>query len=112
MKPGETKNPGGRPRGSSILAPVLRMLAADRDEETGEGAEALARAKEYLRAVRGEIPNADLVLARHADLIERVDGKPRQTIEHDGSPISFHIGGFVVPPPALPEAEAPRALEP
>lgn len=60
---GVSGNPGGRPKGSSILAPWLRLLAADPDLETGEGARACNLANVLLESLEsGEPARAKIIL--------------------------------------------------
>lgn len=47
-QPGQSGNPGGMPKGSSILGPVLRQLAANKNEH-GEGAGAVEMAGDLMR---------------------------------------------------------------
>lgn len=61
-------NPGGKPKGASILAPLLRKLAAEPNEH-GEGKEAAALADQAILGARmGEDISGIL------KLLERTDG--------------------------------------
>ena len=63
-------NPGGRPKGASLLAPVLRKLA-EAPNEHGEGKEAEAIAQRALDAARdGDGKALSAILA----LMDRTDG--------------------------------------
>jgi hypothetical protein len=94
----------GRPKGASVKAAVLRRLAANPNEH-GEGAEAARYADEFLRSVLAGDEESTRVANNISKLIEHVDGKPRQTIEHEGTPISISVNGGVVEPPELPASE-------
>jgi hypothetical protein len=75
-KPGQSGNPGGRPKGSSVAARIQRLLAAD----DGKAAEALA--KVFL----SQGLNADFKFAK--EVIDRADGKVADRIAgHDGGPL-------------------------
>lgn len=77
FEPGQSGNPGGRPKGYSILAPLLRELAADPNEH-GEGKRAVRVAKRLLnRAERNKDIRNDLAL------MERVDGAPARNLTID-----------------------------
>lgn len=78
-------NPGGKPKGCSLVAPILRKLA-ENPNEFGEGAEAVEIANITLeRAKRGE-PIGDIL-----KLFDRTDGSLKTQIEHSTAP----------PPPPL-----------
>lgn len=84
-------NPGGRPKGSSLLAPLLRRLAKNPNED-GEGAEAVATIERLLdKARNGKDITTEL------KLIERVDGSPNQKIEHSGRLTNITIEGHPTP---------------
>lgn len=101
--PGKSGNAGGRPKGASIKAALLRELAANPDAD-GIGAKAVEAARAYLQASQGDTPEASRRAANLSQLIEHTDGKPRQTIEHEGTPVSISISGMVIEPPELPPA--------
>lgn len=76
-KPGECPNPGGRPKGSSILAPLLRKLAAQQNEH-GEGKLAEAHAEELIRLALGKAGADPKLVASQLKaalaILERADG--------------------------------------
>ena len=80
-KPGQSGNPGGRPKGR-LIDEALEELLLENDSEL-----ALAIAKKLLsRAKSGEVKAIQLV-------VERVQGKPKRQIElsgPDGGPLDIH----------------------
>ena len=72
-------NPGGRPKGCSIRAPLLRMLAEGHaDDPNGEGVQAkLLASVALIAAQKGEDITPIL------KLMERTDGKEPDKLEHD-----------------------------
>jgi hypothetical protein len=80
-KPGQSGNPGGRPKGK-LIDEALEELLLGNDSEL-----ALAIAKKLLaRAKAGEVKAIQLVA-------ERVQGKPKRQIElsgPDGGPLDIH----------------------
>lgn len=74
---GVSGNPKGRPKSSSIMQPLLRMLAAHVDE-VGEGKAAKEMASDLLQAVRsGNYRKVRSIL----DLVQFVDGPPEKRIK-------------------------------
>jgi len=75
-KPGQSGNPGGRKPGSSIVAPLNRLMA-EFPNEHGEGLLAVEHAMILRRIVQGEIDPKDAAvrLKAIAMVMERVDGK-------------------------------------
>ena len=63
--PGVSGNPGGRPKGASVLAPMLRKLAANPNEH-GEGKLAVELADQIITGalVGGDITSALKVMER------------------------------------------------
>jgi hypothetical protein len=80
-KPGQSANPGGRPKGR-LIDEALEELLLGNDSEL-----AIAIAKKLLtRAKAGEVKAIQLVA-------ERVQGKPKRQIElsgPDGGPLDIH----------------------
>jgi HPt (histidine-containing phosphotransfer) domain-containing protein len=80
-KPGQSGNPGGRPKGR-LIDEALEELLLSNDSEL-----ALAIAKKLLaRAKTGEVKAIQLVA-------ERVQGKPKRQLElsgPDGGPLDIH----------------------
>lgn len=105
--PGNQANPGGRPKGASVVAALRRKLAANPNEH-GEGAEAERVAAEFLAASRSGEEHDARRSASLGRLIEHIDGKPRQTITST-SPVApptiiVHTTEIRAPEmPALPE---------
>lgn len=88
--PNVSGNPGGRPKGASILAPLLRKLAANPNPETGEGELAEQLADEYIEAslalARGVHSSGDGGTTKYdvtpiLKLMERTDGAVTQRVE-------------------------------
>mgnify|MGYP003424094463 FL=1 len=88
-KPGQSGNPGGRPKGASPRAALRRMLAENPNEH-GEGSESAAIAARIMQIAKaiagGELDHdkALKVLEAQLKVLEQVDGKPKETIEHSG----------------------------
>jgi hypothetical protein len=76
-KPGQSGNPKGRPKGASVVEPLLRKLSLD-PNEYGEGLSARElAAKLYEKALEGDMKALSIVL-------DRVDGPVQQHLEHSG----------------------------
>jgi hypothetical protein len=96
----------GRPKGSSILAPLLRILSEDRNEH-GEGrlAEMIAQAI-VSRAVNGDDISGLL------KLVERIDGAVIKRMEHSiqsDRTVVVHAAEFVEMP-SLPGGDGVELL--
>lgn len=96
MKPGETRNPDGRPKNALSFKTILRKII-----------EASENHEDFKNPISGKIEKQDqltliiwrlLQKARSGDLkaiemmLDRVDGKPKQEIEHSGNkenPVAF-----------------------
>jgi hypothetical protein len=72
-QPGQSGNPGGRPKGSSILGPLLRKLA-ERENTHGEGARAEALAE---KAIHGAENGEDI--SSVLKLMERTDPQVKES---------------------------------
>lgn len=100
----------GRPKGSSILAPLLRILSEDRNEH-GEGRLAQLIAQTIVeRAVRGDDISGLL------KLVERIDGAVIKRMEHSiqtDRTIVIHPAEFTVIPelPGGPVVQLESAAE-
>lgn len=87
FRPGEVRNPKGRPPGASTVAPMLREMARGCviDKETGEvlkyGDKAEEAARRFIEAALAGDKQAVEALAK---LIERTDGPVETKIEHAG----------------------------
>lgn len=85
MKPGETLNPHGRPKGSRNLSTILRELL-DEEIELSDGEK--KKYKEVI--VRKLIKKAnDGDLKAITEIFDRVDGKPTQEIHHEVTETGF-----------------------
>lgn len=107
IQPGQAFNPGGRPKGASVVAALRRKLAENPNEH-GEGAEAERVAAEFLAASRSGEEQDARRSASLSRLVEHIDGKPRQTITATGvsapPTIIVHTTEIRAPEmPALPE---------
>jgi len=101
FKPGQSGNPGGRPRGASVLAPLLRKLAANPNEH-GEGAEANAAAETILALLR---QGNGKELTGLLKILDRTDGPVPKDVNHgvqEGCTVEIH-GVKVTKPPPMPE---------
>lgn len=73
--PGQSGNPGGRPKGRSIVARLRELI-----DESDESSECLARA----------IAKTGLDMAKAGDfrfwkeVLDRIDGKPPETVQSEG----------------------------
>lgn len=99
--PGVSGNPGGRPRGSSVTAPLLRLLAKDENEH-GEGRLAVAHAQRLLDIALGKAIGEDpktlaAELKAIALTMERTDGRVLQEVKNSGEPT--HVTRVVVEMP-------------
>lgn len=97
-QPGESPNPGGRPRGASILAPFLREMAANPDED-GYGAKAVEAGKRLASAtVAGDKDTVKAIL----DAMDRTDGPITKQLDVATSARVVIQGSKVEKPPELP----------
>lgn len=110
FKPGQSGNPGGRPKGASPRAALRRMLA-EKPNEHGEGAETAAIAQRIMEVARsianGAVDHDKALKVMEAQLriLEQVDGKPVQAIEHTGD---VTVRRIVLEDPTLP-TDTPNA---
>ena len=83
IKPGQTLNPGGRPRGASVNAALLRDLARDPDEDgIGRGAREIAEA--LIAVARGQRDPSEIDVKAALAIIDRTDGPiVREQITHN-----------------------------
>ncbi len=77
-KPGNSGNPGGRPRGISLVRELLDELASTAPTVDGPGGEETTRARRVVREWLRLAIQGDLSAIRM--MIEHVDGKPKQAI--------------------------------
>lgn len=91
FQPGQSGNPGGRPKGALPRTAMLRELARSPDED-GIGANAVRAGKRYTAllieletatAARSDIIRAELAELRHT--FDQAEGKPQEKIEHSGN---------------------------
>lgn len=81
LLPGNTSNPAGKPPGSYSLVAILRKKLQAHDPKTRETyGDKLIRAA-YSRAVKDK--NVEMI----RDILNRVDGMPKQSVEHSGEVI-------------------------
>lgn len=97
FQPGRSGNPGGKPRGASIQAAILRELAKEPDEDgIGRGAREVAQALMDVAAGR-RAPNEVDTKAALA-ILDRTDGPIEKKIEHSGGiPVRVVIKGIDSP---------------
>ena len=90
FKPGESGNPGGRPKGSYSIRAVKRRLLAANPNEFGEGEGAVASADAIFKTLAkmraGQLdPDTGLrLIDAEIRLIHEVEGKPQERVEHSG----------------------------
>lgn len=89
FEPGNNMNPGGRPKGSSVLAPILRKLAANPNTE-GEGELAERYADRILkgaeRLASGEMTRNELIdLSAAFKILDRTDPEVKESKLHVSS---------------------------
>ena len=78
---GVSGNPGGRPKGSSVTAHLLRMLAANDGQLAERIAEIIIE-----RALQGDFKFAK-------EVVDRADGTIAQRVAgHDGRPVLKQVG--------------------
>ena len=102
FQPGQTGNPGGRPKGSaSIRAALRRSLAAGHESDPdGIGARAVSLAQKYLDAV--DTGDRDAIEALDA-LITQVEGKPTEYVHRtDNSTRTVVVHKGPDKPPEMP----------
>ena len=88
--PGSCGNPNGRPEGTLSLVSILKKLLADVPEGEEE-TNAIILMKEAIKKAKGR----DATMLR--DIINRVDGMPKQSLEHTGKdegPIQVSIVSY------------------
>lgn len=96
FRPGQSGNPGGKPKGASILGPLLREMAR-RPDEDGYGSKAVELAKRLAEAaLEGDREAVDAILK----LMDRTDGPVEKKIEHTGELTTKRI--VLEPPHAAP----------
>ena len=96
LLPGNTANPNGRPEGSLSLVAILKKLLEDVPEGEKE-TNAIILMKEAIRKARGKnaLFGGDASMLK--DIMNRVDGMPKQSLEHTGAndgPIQINIVDF------------------
>lgn len=108
FRKGESGNARGRPRGSSLLTPLLRKLAANPDLH-GDGALARQQVELLLAALAGgDARTAEAILR----LMDRTDGPVRQELHHTGTieqvRVRLEDPEQVLPAPIAAAIETPR----
>ena len=89
FRPGECHNPGGRPRGYSVLHEIMRELAAGAEiSEDGTVIRSGARARELAQALMdvaaGRRSPNDIDVKAALAIMDRTDGPVEKRIEHSG----------------------------
>lgn len=100
FKPGQSGNPGGRPKGASLTAPILRLLAEDKNEH-GEGRLAVATAKRFLEVVQGKVEAEPTEIKATLALWERADGAVVKEIHQETEELTIRL--LDRPPAQRPE---------
>ena len=107
-QPGQSGNPGGRPRGSDVRAVLLRELAQgwEDDPEPDPELKSGKKAREIARALveSGLVGNRDVVMSL-AEVINQAQGKPQEFVAHSGDVTArtVIVNKTTGAPPALPE---------
>lgn len=97
--PGVSGNPDGNKHGSSAVAPLRRLMAADPNDH-GEGKVAVETAQRLLDLMAGRFTDpkeAAVQLKAILAAVERVDGKVLQEVKNSGEPT--HVTRVVVEMP-------------
>ena len=84
-KPGQSGNPGGRPKGESVTATLRRML---QQEHNGKTIQEILAERVIKEAISGKFQFAK-------ELLDRLDGRPAQKVEVAAAE---DLLTFVVPP--------------
>lgn len=93
---GIAPNPNGRPKGTLSLVAILKQILAEIPEGEKE-TNAVILMKEAIRKASGKnsIFGGDASMLK--DIINRVDGLPKQPLEHsgpEGEPLSINVISF------------------
>lgn len=81
FRPGESGNPGGRPKKAYSITAMLREAGeAVVDPETG-----LTRAQALAATLWGMAEGGDRDIAKY--IVDRMDGKPKERVEHSESKV-------------------------
>jgi hypothetical protein len=97
FKPGQSGNPGGRPRGESVTATLRRLLEK---QHNGKSIQELVAERIIKEALTGKFQFAK-------ELLDRVEGRPAQKLELDSKE---PLLTFVVPAPrVIGQEEAERS---
>jgi hypothetical protein len=91
-KPGQSGNPGGRPKGESITATLRRLLE---QEHNGKSVQEILAEKVLREALSGKYSFVK-------ELLDRLDGRPNQKVEL-ATPENVTI--FVRPPRVIGEGD-------
>jgi hypothetical protein len=84
FRPGESGNPGGRPRKRPITEIYERMVAEHKTEKEIEAA--------MRRAIRSKAGNQSVAALK--EIADRIEGRPTERIEHsgpDGEPLTVKV---------------------
>lgn len=83
FKPGQSGNPKGRAKGSLNLSTILRRMLEEELEVVEDGARVKKPVKDILvrKLIRKAIKGEDLKAI--SEIFDRVDGKPKQTIDQN-----------------------------
>ena len=81
FKPGESGNPGGRPKKAYSLTAMLR----DAGEKVIDEATGLTRAQALAETMWKQAEDGDRQMAQY--IVDRMDGKPKERVEHSESKV-------------------------
>ena len=98
-KPGQSGNPGGRPKGESVTATLRRML---QQEHNGKTIQEILAERVIKEAISGKFQFAK-------ELRDRLEGRPAQKVEVAAAE---DLLTFVVPPPRVMTPEEYEASPP
>ncbi len=103
IKPGEVRNPGGRPKGYSVLHEIMRDLAQgaeiDADGEViRSGLKARELAQALLDVASGKRAPEEIDTKAALAILDRTDGPVEKKVEHSGGiPVRVVIRGIDTP---------------
>lgn len=111
MKPGETLNPAGRPKGSRNLSTILKEMLDEEIEVNIDGIKSRKQFKEVIiRKLLKKANEGDLRAIQ--EIFDRVEGKAKQEIEQSGGiKIQFaDPGDYIYPSQDQSDSGIPESI--